>query len=115
MPIISNFPGGSGSGGGGLTLGAVIDITTLAAANWYQQTPDANEEFWYAYDITPTDFDSTTQDVIVTAANADTYDWLLDNAYYEVAVTSTGFTIQAKEKPTVDLQIFYELKTRGES
>ena len=32
MPIISNFPGGSGSGGGGLTLGAVTGITTLAAS-----------------------------------------------------------------------------------
>ncbi len=33
MPIISNFPGGSGSGGGGLTLGAVTGITTLAASS----------------------------------------------------------------------------------
>lgn len=32
MPIISIFPGGSGSGGGGLTLGAVSGITTLAAS-----------------------------------------------------------------------------------
>lgn len=90
-------------------------FATLTAANWYQQTPDSNEEFWYAYDITPTEFDSTTQDVIVTAANADTYDWLLDNAYYEVAVTSTKFSIQAKEKPAKTLQVFYELKTRSDS
>ena len=31
MPILSNFPGGSGSGGGGLTLAAVSGITTLTA------------------------------------------------------------------------------------
>lgn len=31
MPILSNFPGGSGSGGGGLALAAVSGITTLTA------------------------------------------------------------------------------------
>ena len=31
MPIISNFPGGSGSGGGGLTLAAATNIKTLTA------------------------------------------------------------------------------------
>lgn len=31
MPIISNFPGGTGSGGG-LTLGAVSDINVLVAS-----------------------------------------------------------------------------------
>ena len=101
------------SGGGGGGSGEQY-LVTLSASSWYQQTP-VDEEYWYAYDVTPAEFDSTTQDVVVTAANAETYDWFLDNAYYEVAVTTTGFTIQAKEIPTVDLQIFYELKTRGES
>lgn len=32
MPILSNFPGGSGSGGGGLTLAAVSNITTQASS-----------------------------------------------------------------------------------
>lgn len=32
MPILSNFPGGSGSGGGGLTLAAVSNIKTLVAS-----------------------------------------------------------------------------------
>lgn len=32
MPIISNFPGGSGSGGGGLALAPVSNITTLISA-----------------------------------------------------------------------------------
>ena len=32
MPIISNFPGGSGSGGGGLALAAVSDIKVLTAS-----------------------------------------------------------------------------------
>lgn len=31
MPIISNFPGGSGTGGGGLVLAAVSDIKTVTA------------------------------------------------------------------------------------
>lgn len=31
MPILSTFPGGSGSGGGGLTLAAVTNISTLVA------------------------------------------------------------------------------------
>ena len=31
MPILSTFPGGSGSGGGGLTLAAVTNIATLVA------------------------------------------------------------------------------------
>ena len=31
MPIISNFPGGSGTGGGGLALAGVSDIATLTA------------------------------------------------------------------------------------
>lgn len=32
MPILSNFPGGSGSGGGGLALAAVSGITTLVSS-----------------------------------------------------------------------------------
>lgn len=32
MPIISNFPGGSGSGGGGLALAPVTDISTMAGS-----------------------------------------------------------------------------------
>ena len=100
---------GGGGGGSGEQY-----LVTLSAASWYQQTPDASEEYWYAYDVTPSDFDSTEQDVVVSAANAATYDFFMENAYYELAVTSTGFTIQAKEKPTTDLQIFFELKTRGE-
>lgn len=32
MPILSNFPGGSGSGGGGLALAAVSNITTQVAS-----------------------------------------------------------------------------------
>lgn len=32
MPILSTFPGGSGTGGGGLTLAAVTDIQTLTAS-----------------------------------------------------------------------------------
>lgn len=32
MPILGNFPGGGGSGGGGLQLAPVTDIETLAAA-----------------------------------------------------------------------------------
>lgn len=32
MPILSNFPGGSGSGGGGLALAAVSDIQTLVSS-----------------------------------------------------------------------------------
>lgn len=33
MPIISNFPGGSGSGGGGITLAAVTDLNSMAASS----------------------------------------------------------------------------------
>ena len=32
MPILGNFPSGGGGGTGGLTLAAVTDIQTLAAA-----------------------------------------------------------------------------------
>lgn len=32
MPILSNFPGGAGSGSGGLTLAAVTGITTQVAS-----------------------------------------------------------------------------------
>ena len=32
MPIISNFPGGSGGGGGGLALAAISDIKVLTAS-----------------------------------------------------------------------------------
>ena len=32
MPILSNFPGGAGSGSGGLTLAAVSGITTQVSA-----------------------------------------------------------------------------------
>lgn len=101
---------GGGGGGSGEQY-----LATLTVANWYQQTPDTSEEFWYAYDIAPSDFDSNEQDVVVSAANADTYDWLAKNAFYELAIKNTGFSIQAKEEPTKALQIFYELKTRGES
>lgn len=101
---------GGGGGGSGEQY-----LATLTVANWYQQTPDTSEEFWYAYDIAPSDFDSNEQDVVVSAANADTYDWFAKNAFYELAIKNTGFSIQAKEKPTKSLQIFYELKARGES
>ena len=32
MPILSNFPGGAGSGSGGVTLGAVSNINALVAS-----------------------------------------------------------------------------------
>ena len=32
MPILSNFPGGAGSGSGGLTLAAVSGITTQVSS-----------------------------------------------------------------------------------
>ncbi len=32
MPILSNFPGGAGSGSGGVTLGAVSNINVLVAS-----------------------------------------------------------------------------------
>lgn len=33
MPIISNFPGGSGSGGGGFVLAAVTNLNSMAASS----------------------------------------------------------------------------------
>lgn len=99
-----------GGGGGGEQYAA-----TLAVADWYQQTADAQSSYWFACDVTPGDFDSAEQDVVVSAANAETYNWLSKNAFYELAIASTKFSLQAKEKPAVALQIFYELKTRGES
>lgn len=71
---------GWGEAGGGGGSGEQY-LATLTVANWYQQTPDTSEEFWYAYDIAPSDFDSSEQDVVASAANADTYDWLAENAY----------------------------------
>ena len=32
MPILSNFPGGAGSGSGGVTLGTVSNINVLVAS-----------------------------------------------------------------------------------
>lgn len=90
-------------------------LVSLPVASWYAQTPGVNYEFWYAVDITPDDFDSTEQDVQVSAANAATYEWLSNNAYYELAISASGFSIQARAIPSFALQVFYELKTRGES
>ena len=100
---------GSGGGSGEQFL------VTLAVASWYAQQADSNYEYWYAVDITPPSFDSTEQDVQVSAANAETYDWLSTNAYYELDISSSKFSIQAKAVPTFALQVFYELKTRGEN
>lgn len=99
-----------GGGGGGEQF-----LVTLPVADWYSQTPDAEFEFWYACDVEPDDFDPSEQDVVVSAADAATYDWLSENGYYEVAITANGFTIQTKAIPTAALNIFYELKTRGEN
>lgn len=100
-------------GGGGGGSGEQYCVT-LAPAAWYQQAPDAKEEYWYACDIVPPDFDPAEQDVVVTAADAATYDWLSKHGYYELAIADTNFAVQAKEIPTINLTVFYELKTRGE-
>jgi len=50
----------------------------------------------------------------VTAADAATYDWLSKHGFYELAIADTNFAVQAKEIPTINLTVFYELKTRGE-
>ena len=100
---------GGGGGGSGEQF-----LVSLPVANWYQQTPDSSNEFWYACDITPGDFDSAEQDVQVTAANAATYEWISANAFYELAIKSTGFSLQARAIPSFALQVFYELKARGE-
>ncbi len=94
------------SGGGG---SGKLSLVTIEVSDWYQQTP-ANEEHWYACDVACS---SAGKTAVVTAANAETYDWLMENAYYELAITSTGFSLQAKEVPTTSLQIFYELKSGG--
>lgn len=101
-------------GGGGGGSGEQYCVT-LAPASWYQQTPDSSDEFWYACDITPPDFDKEEQDVVVCAADSSTYDWISQNGYYELHIAATKFAVQAKEKPTGNLIFFYELKTRGES
>ena len=108
MSLVLNMVGGGGGGSGEQFL------VSLPVANWYQQTPDSSDEFWYACDITPGDFDSAEQDVQVTAANAATYEWISANAFYELAIKSTGFSLQARAIPSFALQVFYELKTRGE-
>lgn len=99
-----------GGGGGGEQY-----LVSLPVADWYAQTPDANYDFWYACPVTLSDFDSTEQDVAVSAANAATYDWLAAHGYYELEISMTGFTVLADEIPDFALQIFYELKTRGEN
>lgn len=44
MPILSNFPGGTGEGGGGIVLGSVSNITTLAASGKvYVKWTDPND------------------------------------------------------------------------
>lgn len=101
---------GGGGGGSGEQF-----LVSLPVASWYAQSPDANDEFWYAVDVTPGDFDATEQDVQVAAANAATYEWLTNNAYYELAISNGTFSLQARAIPNFALQIFYELKTRGEN
>lgn len=101
-----------GGGGGGSGEQYLI---SLAVSSWYAQTADANDEFWYAVDITPPDFDTSEQDVQASAANAATYEWLANNAFYELAIGNGKFSLQARAVPSFALQIFYELKTRGEN
>lgn len=101
--------GGGGGGAGEQYLAA------LTVSSWYQQTPDASDSYWFACDVTPADFDPNEQDVVVSAADGNTFKWLSENAFYELAIGTAKFSIQAKEKPTAELHIFYELKTRGES
>ena len=88
---------------------------TVPVSAWYQQTPDVNEEYWYAADITPADFDPNEQDVSVCAADGNAYKWLSENAFYELNIGTTKFSIQAKAIPPTAIHVFYELKTRGES
>ena len=101
---------GGGGGGAGEQYYA-----SLAVSSWYQQTPDASDSYWFACDVTPADFDPNEQDVVVSAADGNAFKWLSENAFYELAIGTAKFSIQAKEKPTAELHIFYELKTRGES
>lgn len=108
MSLVFNMVGGGGGGSGEQYL------ISLPVASWYAQSPDANDEFWYAVDVTPGDFDATEQDVQVAAANAATYEWLANNAFYELAIGNGKFSLQARAIPSFALQVFYELKTRGE-
>lgn len=101
-------------GGGGGGSGEQYCVT-LAPSSWYQQTPDSSDEFWYACDITPPDFDKEEQDVVVSPADSNTYDWVSQNGYYELYVATSKFAVQAKTKPTGNLTFFYELKARGEN
>ena len=101
---------GGGGGGSGEQF-----YETVPVSAWYQQTPDANEEYWYAADITPADFDPNEQDVSVCASDGNAYKWLSENAFYELSIGTTKFSIQAKAIPSAALHVFYELKTRGES
>ena len=101
-------------GGGGGVSGEQF-LVSVPVAGWYAQTPDSRDEFWYAVDITPGDFDSSEQDVQASAANAATYEWLSNNAFYELAIGTGKFSLQARAVPSFALQIFYELKTRGEN
>ena len=100
---------GGGGGGSGEQY-----LVSLPVASWYQQDADAQDEFWYACDITPADWDSSEQDAQVMAADADTYKWISENGFYELAVSATGFSIQAKAIPDFALNVFYVIKTRGE-
>lgn len=44
MPILSNFPGGTGDGGGGIVLGSVSNISTLVASGKvYVKWTDPND------------------------------------------------------------------------
>lgn len=103
----------AGGGQGGQSV--KIYCVTLAPSSWYQQTPDSSDEFWYACDITPPGFDKEEQDVVVSPADSNTYDWVSQNGYYELYVATSKFAVQAKAKPTSNLTFFYELKARGEN
>lgn len=102
------------SGGGGGGSGEQY-YTTLSAVSWYQQQADSDDEFWYACDITPPDFDPAEQDVTVYPADDAAAVFFSEHGHFELLISSGSFSVQADKTPTEDIKIFYEIKTRGEA
>lgn len=88
-------------------------LSVIESTTWYQQAPDEEGRFWFAADVAVNDFDPAKQDVVVYAADDESYNWLAENAFYELSTSATGFTLLAKEMPEDALKIYYELKVRG--
>ena len=99
----------SGGGGGSVSC----QEATLAVSGWSQGTIGADYKFWYEYDLTVSDFDSSTQTIMLFAADGAAQTFIESHVYYEADVSGTTITIKASAIPSAAINVIYMIIERS--